>query len=177
MMQNPIWSFFFLIKRESKGLFELLRSLSVFYGLTPWELVQVERVLHERRYGINESVFNEAELGACMYIVLEGEVGIFKTVGEWDVELARVEARSFFGEMALLDEAPRSAQARSLSATSLLALSKPDLEMLVDRHPRLGSKILRNLGQLLSVRLRQANENLENLERKLAECRSQREAS
>jgi CRP-like cAMP-binding protein len=83
------------------------------------------------------------------------------------MQLAIIPERSFFGEIALLDEIPRSASAIALSDTVLFGFSKPDLENLFERNQRLGIKILSNLSRLICRRLIKTNENLEQLQNQL----------
>ncbi|HEX2959754.1 MAG TPA: cyclic nucleotide-binding domain-containing protein [Chitinispirillaceae bacterium] len=164
-MEHPIWSYFFRITEEKKANIELLKSLPVFESLTNSELIQIERILHERVYAKGEVVFNEGEPGAGMYIVSKGEIEIIQNVAESQkMHLANISERSFFGEIALLDELPRSASAVARCDTVLLGFSKPDLENLLARNQRLGIKILSNLSRLTCRRLIKANENLETLQ-------------
>ncbi len=172
MMDNPIWSYFFRPPREKMANIELMKELPVFESLTTGELVQIERVLHERHYSPGEVVFNEGEPGAGLYIVKKGEISIRKKIeGGEALQLAVIPERSFFGELALLDEIPRSASAFALSQTILYGFSKPDLEHLLERSQRLGSKIILNLSKLVSRRLIKANENLEAVQAELNRCK------
>ena len=173
-MDNPIWSYFFRPPQEKKANLELLKALPVFANLSTGELILVERVLHERQYGTGEIVFNEGEPGAGMYIVKKGEVSITKRIaGEKSLHLAMIPEKSFFGEIALLDEIPRSASAISATDTVLFGFSKPDLENILERNSRLGSKIVMNLSRLVNQRLIKANENLEKLQLELTILKEQ----
>jgi CRP-like cAMP-binding protein len=152
---------------------ELLRTLPAFEGLSANELLQIERRLHLRHYRADEVVFEEGMPGAGMYIVKEGEVVIRKRIGDGDiVDLAVVKERSFFGELALIDEMPRSASAHTARETVMLALGKPDLENLTEQNPKLAMKVLGNIARLVCKRLVRANENLETLQTELNELRA-----
>ncbi|MBN1577669.1 MAG: cyclic nucleotide-binding domain-containing protein [Chitinispirillaceae bacterium] len=167
-MDNPVWSFFFRPPQEKMVNIELMKELPVFESLTTGELVQIERVLHERHYGPGEVVFNEGEPGAGLYIIKKGEISIRKKIaGSNDIQLAVIPERSFFGELALLDEIPRSASAIAVTPTILYGFSKPDLEHLLERNQRLGIKIILNLSKLVSRRLVKSNENLEEVQAEL----------
>jgi CRP/FNR family cyclic AMP-dependent transcriptional regulator len=136
-MDNPLWS----PVRFSSGqndLLMVLGRLPVFEGLSRNELRLVERMLHERRYKKGETVFNEDEPGAGMYIIISGEVGITRKMDDGkELSLAIVKEHNFFGELALLDEIPRSATAKAISEAVLFAFSKPSLETVCRRNPRL----------------------------------------
>jgi CRP-like cAMP-binding protein len=154
-------------------LHELLTELPVFEGLSDHELVQIGKLLHRRTYAQDELVFNENEPGAGMYIISRGTVVITKETktGE-QLYLATIEARSFFGEIALLDEIPRSASAHAGTRTELFAFCKPDLEKLIERNPRLGVKILYNISRMICRRLLVANDNVEELQEKVSRLES-----
>ena len=167
-MDNPVWSYFFRPPQEKMANIELMRELPVFESLTTGELVQIERVLHERHYTPGEVVFNEGEPGAGLYIIKKGEISIRKKIsGSNDLQLALIPERSFFGELALLDEIPRSASAIAVTQSILYGFSKPDLEHLLERNQRLGIKIILNLSKLVSRRLVKSNENLESVQTEL----------
>lgn len=167
-MDNPIWSYIFGPPKEKKAIIDLLGSLPAFEGLSANELAQVDRSIHQRRYAAGEMVFGEGMPGAGMYIVKEGEVVIRKAIDDRkSIELAVVGERNFFGELALIDEMPRSAGAVATKETALLALGKPDLEAIMERNPRLGAKIISNIAQLICKRLVKANENLEIVQNRL----------
>lgn len=171
-MDNPIWSYFFRPPREKMANIELMKELPVFESLNTGELVQIERVLHERQYGPGEVIFNEGEPGAGLYIIKRGEISIRKKIEGGDtIQLAVIPERSFFGELALLDEMPRSASAHALVQSTLYGFSKPDLEHMLERNQRLGIKIIMNLSKLVSRRLVKANENIESVQAELNKCR------
>ncbi|MBN1983843.1 MAG: cyclic nucleotide-binding domain-containing protein [Chitinivibrionales bacterium] len=172
-MDHPLWGYFFRPPKEKKDIIELLKELPAFEGLTENELITIERNLHHRQYRPAEPVFCEGVPGAGLYIVKEGEVSIRKKLDDTkELELALITSRHFFGEMALIDEMPRSASAIAKTATTLLAFSQPDLENIKERNPKLALKIMSNIARLLCQRLVKSNENIENLEKKLSNLRS-----
>jgi CRP-like cAMP-binding protein len=72
--------------------------------------------------------------------------------------LAILEKGAFLGEMALLNDAPRSANARSLERTHTLALYRNDLSRLIHRDPQTACQIYRALASIVGDRLRSTNE-------------------
>jgi CRP/FNR family transcriptional regulator, cyclic AMP receptor protein len=163
-MENPLWSFINLPKKK-EDILDVLAVLPAFDGLSKNELRLVGRMLHERRYRKGEIVFNEGEPGAGMYIVITGEVEITRKIsGANDMSLAVIREHSFFGELALLDEIPRSASAVAKTDSVLFGFSKPSLETLYNRNPRLGIKILSNLSRLVCRRLVKSNEAMEKFQ-------------
>ena len=72
--------------------------------------------------------------------------------------MVRASSSAFFGELALLDETPRSANARALERTQTLALYRNDLNELVDRDAKTACQIYRSLAGMIGDRLRLTNE-------------------
>lgn len=134
---------------------ERIRTLSLFVDLAPSELRLVEGLMHERSYLANEVIFDEGEEGHAIYIVLDGEVAITRTVNDKTSEIARLGVGTFFGELALLDGAPRSADARALNDVRLAVFFREDFLELLDTHGRVASKIARQLARHIGSRMRE----------------------
>jgi CRP-like cAMP-binding protein len=150
---------------KTKDTLNILKNIPVFEELKPLELNKLTKILHHREYMQNEIVFREKEPGAGMYIVKSGQIKIIlnSLKGE-ECELARLEKGDFFGEIALIDESPRSATAVALEETELLCFFRADLVNLIDRDPVLSSKILLHLASIVGQRLRQTNKELKRLQ-------------
>jgi len=134
---------------------ERIRSLSLFVDLSSSELRMVEGLMHERSYLANEVVFDQGEEGHAIYIVLDGEVAISRTTDGKSNEIARLGVGTFFGELALLDGAPRSADARAVSDARLAVFFREDFLELLDTHGRVASKIARQLARHIGSRMRE----------------------
>lgn len=177
-MDNPIWSWIFK-KSDSGAIQKTLEAVPAFEGLSSQELVTVERNIHLRNYRAGEIIFNEETPGAAMYIIHTGEVAITKACEKHEseqhesIELARIGELTFFGEIALIDEMPRTAGAVAVKDTELLAFGKPDLEIIMDRNPRLAVKIVTNISRLLAKRLVKSNENYQAMEEELTQLRDE----
>ncbi len=141
-----------------------LRKVPLFTEMSKSELKEFVRIIHRRRYREAEIVFHEGEPGVGMYIVQQGEISIFKNKTETLREqLAELRRGEFFGELALLDESPRSASAVAKQESDILGLFRPDLLELIERRPRLGNKLLFKLAQLIGERLKHTNEELQSV--------------
>jgi len=148
--------------RQQLNLDFVLKKVPFFSQLKKSELREFKRIIHHRYYKKNEVIFYEGEPGVGMYIIENGKIGIYKNFDDDSrEELAILGPGDFCGEMALLDESPRSATAVALQDTDLLGLFRPDLFRLIHRNPRLGNKILLKLAQMLAKRLRLSNEELQ----------------
>jgi len=147
----------------------ILKKVPIFSDLKKGELREFERIIHQRHYQKNEVIFYEGEPGLGMYVIESGSVKIYKDYDDNTLkeELATLRVGDFIGEMALLDESPRSATALANEDTTLLGLFRPDFFNLVDKKPRLGNKILLKLAQMIAERLRLSNEELQEIKQKL----------
>lgn len=134
---------------------ESLRTLSLFINLTPGELRIVDGLLHERDYLADEVIFDEGEDGQAIYIVTSGQVVISRhRQGDTDW-LAQLGPGTFFGELALLHNAPRGAQARAATACRVIVFFRDDFVGMLDTHARIASKISRELASHMGARMRE----------------------
>ncbi|MGB5872168.1 MAG: cyclic nucleotide-binding domain-containing protein [Bacteroidota bacterium] len=156
-------------EKPGKGVQEILKGIPIFDGLTKRELTAVERILHERHYQTDEIIFRQEEPGMGMYIIESGSVGIVSEPG--GVQFSELNVGDFFGELALLDEAPRSATAVAKTPCRVFGFFQPDLFSLIERDPRLGVKIVLRLAQIIGSRLRRANDQALSLVEELKQLK------
>ena len=131
-------------------------------GLSAQELRLLAKYSREMSYGTNELIFAEGDPGDCLYIVVEGSVRISRMVPGMGEECLSILSRGeVFGELALIDEQPRSADARSHSATcTVFSISRSLLEEVLSMDPDAAVQFLNLLCRLLCRRLRAMNERL-----------------
>ena len=134
---------------------QLLKSVVLFKDLSFRELAMVDDLLHERRYLADEVIFDEGEEGQGLFVVLEGRVKI-TVPGRSPNLLLEFGPGSFFGEVALLDQSVRTAQARALDDTHIVALFRAEFLSLLQTHSAIASHISFELARVLAARLRQA---------------------
>lgn len=106
-----------------------------------------------------ETIFNEGDLGTEMFIILEGAVDIVKHIKGETHLLSRLDKGDFFGEMGVLESAPRSADAIASSDVKLLAINGSRFDEMIRKTPEIAIRIIRKYAK----RLRDANHLLENL--------------
>ena len=131
-----------------------LRQLSLFSTLSRRELRVVDGLLHERRYLKGEIIFDEGEEGQTVHVVIAGRVLICRQGEPEAGRITEIDAGVVFGELALLENAPRAAQARAEEDCVLASLSRGDFESLLDTHAVIASKILLQLARQLGRQLR-----------------------
>lgn len=155
---SGLWSNIF--SRKKKEIYDprqILSEVPIFNDLKHGELKEIERIVHVRKYTPGEFVFQEGDVGAGMFVIAEGRVDIMLESREKDgtpKRLATLGKSAFFGELSLLDSERRSATATATESSILIGLFRPDLLDLIERNPRLGSKVLMNVARIIGERLR-----------------------
>lgn len=139
----------------SHSLSTALRTVSIFADFTPAQLEAVAAVSSEVVYPANAILFCEDDPGDTFYIILEGEVGIYKAMNTPNELLFRRSgAGDFLGEMGLLSgEGLRSASVRAERDTRMAEMTRGQFEALLLREPSVAYKIL----AVVSRRLNEAN--------------------
>jgi len=162
---NHMWSFIFgsRKKRRRDDMIKTLRATPLFEGLSRRELKVMREIVHLRTYQEGEFVFSKGQPGAAMFIITEGQVEIvdYDDAGNRTV-LATLGKGTFFGELALLDDSPRSASAVAAKPVKIYSFYRGDFVKLLDSAPRIGTGVYRALAMIIGVRLKVANENFIN---------------
>ena len=123
-------------------------SASSFSGALGGELQKLANPEHIRRFSAGQVIFSAGDKGDGFYVVQTGSVEIFADVGNNETRvLARIARGDFFGEMAVLDDAPRSASARAEVETKTIFLSRTELLLLLDRRPELALNLVREFSR------------------------------
>lgn len=148
---------------REKPLFPKLCAVPLFRELNRRELQQVARLLDIRTYSKGEVVFEQGAAGDGVYVVLKGRVAVVQKEGEdgAQVLLSQSESGSFFGETALLEDAPRTAEAVAEEDSRLALFPRDALLLLAEQRPHLGVKIAIQLSQIIAERLRRTNRGLQ----------------
>lgn len=140
---------------------EALAKIHLFEGIAPAGLREIAAIAAEENYRLGEVIFKEGDGGGALYLILEGKVRISREVsGMGEEALAVLKEGDAFGEMALIDDFPRSADARVHERCRLLVISKEGLEDLLFLNRNLAYEILWNFVKILSARLRETNDKM-----------------
>ncbi|MDO8915164.1 MAG: cyclic nucleotide-binding domain-containing protein [Coriobacteriia bacterium] len=129
-----------------------LARVPLFAYCTAVEIAAIEAVAQEHAYEPDQIIVTQGTPGQAFYTVLSGRVEIVRD----NQSLGAFGPGDFFGEMSLLDQAPRSATIRAIEPTVCLMLSSWDFKAVIERHPSIAIKLL----EVLSRRLRVADERM-----------------
>jgi CRP/FNR family transcriptional regulator, cyclic AMP receptor protein len=139
-------------------IIEILKKLSLFSELTVAAVKELAFLAEERVFSKGETIFEESTTGRSIMVIISGEVRITqraKISGE--ETLTVLKKGDFFGEMALLEDLPRSATAIAHSDTLMLEISRDRFLHFIEKDTVSGVKILFILAKILSSRLREAD--------------------
>jgi CRP-like cAMP-binding protein len=174
---NALWRNLFSQRVIREGTIEeVLSKVPAFANLAPRELKEVAAIVHKREYRSGEPVFYQGDPGLGMYIVKDGEVSIVIQGKDGNErELALFGDGDFFGELALLDESPRSANAVCKTECTLIGFFRPDLFELIEKNTTLGIKIVLKLAEIVAQRLRHTDKELSKVKSQLERLQAQEE--
>lgn len=170
--QDTLWGNVFsslgFQKNDSKT--RVLKSIPIFNELSNRELKLISKLVYERKYSSGESVFEINQPGAAMFIIEQGIVQIVRpNISGEEIILANLGNGEFFGELAMLDNSPRSATAKAAAASSMLAIFREDLDKFLKDNPEIGVKVLKKLAIVIGLRLKSTNDLLLRFEEKKQE--------
>jgi len=131
---------------------QFLARVPIFANCTAEEIGAIASVAQESGFGADQIIVTQGTPGQAFYLILSGRVEIIRD-GQ---SLGSFGPGDFFGEMSLLDQAPRSATIKASEPTTCLMLSSWDFKALLEAHPSIAVKLL----EVLSRRLRVADERL-----------------
>ena len=139
---------------------QALRAIPLFSGVGDADLESLSSLVIERRFPKHKTIVEEGAPGDYMYIICDGRVKVTKLSGDGREKILELlDSGDFFGEMSLLDEAPRSASVEALSEVRVLALGRNDFLDLLKKSTDLAFSVV----QELTRRLRQVDEQASSL--------------
>ena len=139
---------------------EVLRTVPIFSELSDEDIASLAHLALRKRYPKDTVVFFENEEGDFFFTILEGRIKV-TILGDdgREVILSVLGPGDFFGEMALLDNEPRSATAIAVEESELLSLHRTDFQSVLNENKSITSALIR----VLSARLRRANHQISTL--------------
>jgi len=140
---------------------EALGKVELFRGLSHKGLERVQSIAKEERFDTEHVLFRQGDPGDKLYVIVDGKVRISRNMaGMGEEALAVLGEGSSFGEMALIDDVPRSADAIIHHKARLLVISKQAMQDLLFLDKELAYEVLWNTVRILSRRLRDANDKM-----------------
>ncbi len=141
-----------------------LTNLPVFSSFDEDELTLLARHMSYVQLNQGEFLFVEGDKGNFMGFVLRGLLEVFKsTEAGQSVVIARLTKGSPIGEMALIDKSPRSASVLAKQPTTLITLTDKGFDLLMEKSPALGVKVIQKIARLLSLNMRRTSSRLADL--------------
>lgn len=135
---------------------DTLKKIPLFRYLTYQELVKVLNITYLETYEAGAEIIKEGDSGEELYVILAGKVLVSRAAQE----IVELHPGVHFGEMAHVDQSPRSATVTARDATRLLVVQRRSFYTLIRKEPVLAVKLLWSFVQVLSRRLRETNEQL-----------------
>jgi len=136
-----------------------LKNINIFEGLSASKLAAIAALAEEVEHPVGDTVIKEGETGETMFLILKGNVSVIKGEGKeggQEIELARIGTGDYFGEMALFEDAVRSATIRTAEDSRFLVLHKQEFTEIVREYPQIALHICK----ALSGRLRKLHERI-----------------
>jgi CRP-like cAMP-binding protein len=126
-----------------------LKNTPLFQNVPGEGLKRLSDFIQEKAVLAGEVVFREEDFGEEMYLVRSGQVSIHQELGSGSALIEVVETGGYFGEMAIIDDLPRTASATAGVDTSLLVLHQNDFRTAVQDYPDIAFEIFREFTRRL----------------------------
>ncbi|HSI12992.1 MAG TPA: cyclic nucleotide-binding domain-containing protein [Chthoniobacter sp.] len=135
-----------------------LKDNALFAEFTALELGELLDLLDQVNVKDGDVVVRQDEPGDCMYIVVDGQVRVIHHRSGREIALATLRTGDFFGEIALVDSGPRSADVIAQGNGMLLKITQASISALAGVYPTAAFKFLIGIGRILVSRLRTSNQ-------------------
>ena len=139
--------------------FILIRQIELFKDIPDDELKKILEITFVKDYPVGTVLFNEGMDGDVMYVIINGEVQLFKKKEKESILIAALKGGSFFGEMSIIENEKRSAAAKISVPTKMLVITRRTFQQLLEVNPHITSKLLMMILRVMSRRLRLAINN------------------
>ena len=146
-------------EEQKKEIAQFLSNVPPFNVLSEGMLINIAEISTIERYPAQHKLFSYGDQGDKLYIIMEGQVRVGREIpGMGEEAFAILGEGSYFGELSLIDEQPRSADAHIHSSCTLLSITHTDFEELLMLNQQLAYEILWEFCRILSKRLRDTDE-------------------
>ncbi len=164
IQKSSFWANLFKTNANIDDLYLIIKNIPLFSNMGKNHFKHLYELLHFRSYQTNEYIFYQGDPGNALYIIVEGAINIKQFAdNETEFELAELKSGDFLGELALIDDDIRSASAIASCNTKLAVIFNSDLNTFMKKYPTAGVEIMKNMGRVLSTRLRNLDSDYSDL--------------
>lgn len=143
---------------------DVFRGAYLFQQLEPEELDLFKAKARYAEVSPNSVIIREDDPGEQLFLILSGKVRVTKRTFEGIEQILGIlETGDFFGEMVLLDRMSRSASVYAHTKVELAKFQHSEVSAILNENPRIGLKVFRAFSEVISIRLRNANDKLRSL--------------
>jgi hypothetical protein len=135
---------------------DLIKKIDFFAGLDDKILRKISDACIARQFTRNETIVRQGEMGLGLYIIARGRVKVDREQAGVRTQVAELGPEQFFGDMALLDNKPRSATVTGIEDSECLLLTRDSFVKLMNKYPEIPIR----MAKVLAERLREANEKI-----------------
>jgi CRP-like cAMP-binding protein len=137
---------------------EKLKVIPLFAEFTEQEIEGFLDLVEKVEFNPGERIVKQDEPGDCMYVLVEGSAVVVHRRDGSEIVLATLKAGDFFGELALVDSGPRSADVEAITPCRLLKIEHGALRAVAGVYPKAAFKLLFAVGRVLVERMRKGNQ-------------------
>ncbi len=143
-------------KRLGISINETTQKMAIFAGLEEGELTKIAALCSVVNIPAGEVVLRAGETGESLFMIMDGQMNILSPDGAHSV--GKVNSGDFLGEIALVSQQSYTATAVAATDVQLVALKHQDFEHLINRYPRIGMQVMRNIAISVGEKLRILNQ-------------------
>lgn len=149
------------MEKEKEPILDFFKKVAIFSDLDDRALHELSNLFLEKKYKQGDTIFAEDSIGSTMMIIYSGEVRVSQAPNpETEEALIVLKKGDFFGEMAVLEDLPRSATTIAHTDSVILEISREHFMNFIELDSSSGNKILIKLAKIVSARLREADKKL-----------------
>ena len=149
-----------------QDIVEFLLDVHLFHMLNEGELADFISIAKLQHYQSGTTLFSEGDLGDAFYVIYKGSIQVKRrNPFHEQSQIANLIAGTCFGEMAILDDSPRSATIIITEESILLRFSKREFLGLIKSQSVAAYKVIHSMAQQLAQRQRSLNQRIENMDR------------
>tara|TARA_B110000483_G_C18091053_1_gene501992 strand:- start:622 stop:1095 length:474 start_codon:yes stop_codon:yes gene_type:complete len=142
----------------SSAAAQILAQVDGFSNLNEDELEIIANLALPKKYTLGSIIVNEGDHSDELYVIFKGQVSIdFKSYNNTAVNICRIGEQQLFGELAYLDDQPRSATATTTMDSKILVLGRDLLNECFNDNPTIGYKVMTEIAQIVTRKLRFTN--------------------